>query len=69
MSTLTATIAAEVYGAGLGIFNPIALVWAAERAAQQIGAEAVKVEVRKINRIRDRAAVPPVVFPFGHPLF
>lgn len=66
---LTAQIAADLYDAGVGIFDPMPLGWAAVKAAERIGAKAVKAEVKAINRKRDRLALIPVTFPYGHPLF
>jgi hypothetical protein len=62
-------IAADVYGAGPGIFDPIALIWAAERASKVIGVDATKAGVKKLNAQRRKYGKMPVTFEFGHPLF
>jgi hypothetical protein len=62
-------IAADVYGAGPGIFDPIALAWAADRARAVIGVEATKAGVKKLNAQRHKFGKIPVTFAYGHPLF
>lgn len=62
-------IAADRYDAGPGIFNPIALTWAAEHAVSQIGVEAVKAGIRKLNAQRNKLGLIGIRFDYGHQLF
>jgi hypothetical protein len=62
-------IAADRYGAGPGIADPIALIWAAERASRVIGVDATKDGIRKLNAQRRKFGKIPVRFEYGHPLF
>jgi hypothetical protein len=62
-------IAADRYDAGPGISNPIALMWAAEHAVSQIGVEAVKAGIRKLNAQRNKFGLIGIRFDYGHQLF
>lgn len=62
-------IAADRYDAGPGIFDPISLMWAAERAIEHIGVEAVKAGIRKLNAQRNKLGLIGLRFDYGHRLF
>ena len=62
-------IMANRYDAGLGLFDPTPILWAAEHAADEIGVEATKAGLTAINRKRERLGLPVAVFEFGHRLF
>ena len=68
-ATMTAKLASELYGAGVGRFDYLPILWAAEKAADKIGVDATKVELRKINRVREKLGVPVACFEFGHRMF
>ena len=59
----------EEYGAGLGIYNPTSILWASELAADKIGVEATKRELREINKMREGKGLPVAVHSYGHRLF
>jgi len=63
------TILSEVYDAGISIFDPTPILWAAERAIEEIGVEAAKRELSAINTVRERRGIPVAVPAFGHVLF
>lgn len=63
------TLTASLYGAGLCIFDPTPILWAAERLADTVGVAEAKDQLRKANRLREKHGVPPAVFPYGHRLF
>ena len=69
MNNTTTRILGEEYDAGLGIGDPTAILWAAEKAAEEIGTEAAKKELKKINRVREKYGKIPVYAPYGHRLF
>lgn len=62
-------IMSEVYGTGTGVFNPISILWASDKAADIIGVEEAKKQLKKINRIREKLMLPVAVHEFGHRLF
>lgn len=62
-------IMSSVYGTGTGVFSPISILWASDRAADIIGVEETKKQLKKINRIRERLALPVAVHEYGHRLF
>ena len=62
-------IMADVYGTGTGIFDPISILWASEKAADVIGVEEAKKQLKKVNRIREKLMLPVAVHGFGHRLF
>lgn len=62
-------IMADRYDAGLGIFDPTSILWASDIAADQIGVEAAKAELKKINRKREKMGLPVASHPYGHRLF
>jgi hypothetical protein len=47
----------------------IAVLWAAERLAQEVGLEAAQAELTAANRLRERAGKMPAVPEYGTPLF
>lgn len=65
----TTKIMADLYGTGVGIFNTISILWASDKAADQIGIQAARAELKKINRTRERLALPVAAHEFGHRLF
>lgn len=65
----TTKIMADEYGTGTGIFSPISILWASNKAADVIGVDAAKAELKKINRIREKLMLPVAVHEFGHRLF
>lgn len=67
--TTTQKSLSDRFNAGLGIFDSTVVLWASEHAADEIGVDAAKVELKKINRIRERHGLPVAVHPFGHRLF
>lgn len=62
-------ILADDYGAGLGIFDPAAILWAADRLANRHGIERAIAELSAANRVRERLGLPPAVAAYGHRLF
>jgi hypothetical protein len=69
MKMETVKIMNERYDAGLGIFNPISILWASDIAADVIGVEKAKAELKKINRQREKLGLLVAVHEFGHRLF
>lgn len=69
MNTTTQRIMADRYDSGLGVFDPISVLWANERTADSIGVDAAKKELSKINRVREKLGLPVAVHPYGHRLF
>jgi tRNA/tmRNA/rRNA uracil-C5-methylase (TrmA/RlmC/RlmD family) len=69
MNTTTMKLAADLYDAGLGIFSPLPILWASDKAADVIGVEAAKRELKKINRTREKNGLPVACFEFGHRMF
>jgi len=67
--TLTAKLAADLYDCGLGRFDSTPILWAADRAADQIGVEAAKRELKTINRQREKLGLPVACFEYGHRMF
>jgi hypothetical protein len=68
-TTTTGKIADEYYGFGLGIFNPVYVLWASDKAADVIGVEAAKAELKLINLMREKMGVPVACFEYGHRMF
>jgi len=66
---MTQQIMADEYNAGLGFFDPIVVLWASDKAADVIGVDAAKKEVKKINRIREKLGLPVACHQYGHRLF
>lgn len=64
-----ASVAYEQYGVGLCVFSPVPVLWAADRLADVVGVEQAKRELRKANRLREKHALIPAVFEYGHRLF
>jgi hypothetical protein len=62
-------ILADEYGAGLGIFDPAAVLWAANRLADVNGTELAIAELSAANRVRERLGLPPAVAAYGDRLF
>lgn len=69
MSTTTEKIMSDVYGTGVGRFDPDTILWASVRAIEKIGVDAVKAELKDINRRRTARGLPVAVHGFGHQLF
>lgn len=59
-------ILADEYDAGIGVFDPIAILWSAEKIADT---DTAKRELRAANRTREKLGLVPAVFPYGHRLF
>lgn len=68
-TTTIAKIASEVYGAGIGVFDPVWMLWAADKAADIVGVEIAKKELTKINRAREKMGLPVACFEYGHRMF
>jgi hypothetical protein len=68
MKTIT-KITNERYGAGILIFDPTVILWAADKAADEIGVEAAKKELKKVNGMRHKHGKPDATFPYGHRMF
>ncbi len=62
-------IMADRYNTGPGVFNPITVLWASELAADDIGVDATKAELKKLNRQREKLGLPVAVHEYGHRLF
>lgn len=69
MSTTVEKIMSEVYGTGVGIFNPITILWASQRAMTEIPVAQIKAELKEINVKRTKLSLPVAVHEFGHQLF
>ncbi len=69
MSTTVEKIMSDVYGTGVGIFNPITILWASQRAMDEIPVEKIKAELKDINSRRTKLSLPVAVHEFGHQLF
>jgi hypothetical protein len=62
-------ILSDRYGAGPGIFDPTPILWAADKAADLIGVDAAKAELKQLNQQRSRLALPVACPEYGHRLF
>ena len=64
-----ANILTSQYGVTIETASPISLIWAAEKATAVIGADAAWMELKAVNRKRERAGRMPAYPEFGSALF
>ena len=64
-----AKVMADEFDAGLGFFDPVVALWAAEMVADEKGDDVARRELRAFNRKREKLGLPVAVFAFGHRLF
>lgn len=59
----------DYYGANIDFADPAPILWAADKAADEIGVEAAKKALSEINRYRERTGRLVAVFDYGHRMF
>ncbi len=69
MNNTITEIMSNRYGTGTGVFDPISILWAADRAADKVALSVVKQQLKDINKLRNKLKLPVAVFEFGHRLF
>ena len=57
------------YGAAFNHHNPVVVLWAAERAVDEIGVEAARKELKLVNSARRKIGIPDAFPEYGSRLF
>jgi hypothetical protein len=59
----------EHYGCGVLVGDTTVILWAADRAADEVGVEGAKKELKKLNRFRLKMGKVDAFFSHGHRMF